>query len=214
MDDQNQNPQPQQPVIPQPSDVGPQPRVSGEKVLQPTADILQEVQNQPITHVNIPVARPQNPAPAQPQGPTNTTQPPKGKDEEYNPSETRVCERATSLKLYAIVTLILTVISLLSAFSLKSSTSSSTSLVRDLTYILPIVGGAIFLLSKSVTLVKAFLIVILINYAVGFLSFLLILLTPHAGLSFTPVSLIASIIPLIFLIWTWSVFSEVELISE
>jgi hypothetical protein len=230
MDNQNTSPQsadvPPTPVTPSNA------HDSGGKVLQPTKTILDEIASQPPPaptppqqaippqpQPQSPTAAPpmsQQPTAATPQQPTNTNA-----QDDYDPSQQKVCDRATSLKLYAIVMFILDGLALAALISLahavtrteSTALTSSSNLIKYVTIIFPIVADVAFLISKSVTLVKAFLIVILINYAIGLVGFVLDLLAIH-NISFSVADITTVIIPIIFLFWTMSVYSEVSLLSE
>ena len=227
---------PKQPSPPEPSST-----LIHERVIQPSAAMVEEMSQQAAATPPAP-APPPAPQPPQPPatpspGPLPPTYPVATKGlaatpaaptaassqaGDYAPNSQKVSARAPSLQLFALVTLILSLLSLglgLSALALvhrstllthqsSSTTISLSSLIRDVTAVLPMVSAIIFLVSKNVTLVKALLIVMLFNYAVGALDFLFIIFSIHVSLGFE--FIISLMIDLGFALWTWSVFTEVN----
>jgi hypothetical protein len=242
MDNQNPPTSPQQPGPQNPTSVvSPPSSTSPKVVIRPSSEFVAEMKatekNNPTQALPTPAATPQvintppkkidtssiYPSVADQTSATipqvQSTQP-----GDYNPSVNKVSDRATSLKLYSIVILILSGLSLLATLSILSSlriydsvvTAHNVTLalatdVRYATAFFPIAACIVFLISKSVTLVKALLIVMLINYAIGLLTFISILFSAHV--SFSPILAVSFIIDIAFALWTWSVFSEVSLLQ-
>ncbi len=207
-----------------------------QKVLQPTETIIKEQNELPkapadqAIKVNLPdipepphknISLPTNiyPEVAEHTNPNAPTSIQEKKDLNKNK---KVSDYATSLKLYAYLIIIFESLSILWVFTTFGKLVSShaisgryltTMLVRTIMTALPIIIGSILLLvTKNKTLVKAILIIILLIYCISLISYALILLSFHQVNN--ALNIVLAIIPIIFIIWTCSVLSEVRNISD
>ncbi len=225
------------------------PSLVHERVLQPSAQFVEEMKVQKETEAaNAPVVEPRpeqlptnaeppfpqplaqpaqaaamapSPYPNPTHGPASAVQQP---TDEYDPSHLKVCERAPSLKLFAIVDLVLSLlgfmVALVAVMTLTTlfrggHTSSSIKLIYFVSLIadfIPLIGSIFFLITKNVTLVKAFLIILLVNYGVSLVSYFVNLATTH----FANITSYIFTLPIaiFFLVWTWSVFTDVNALES
>jgi hypothetical protein len=78
--------------------------------------------------------------------------------------------------------------------------------------ILPILAALVLLRSRKVTLVKALLIVMLVNYIAGIGGTAILMFTGHIA-SFSAIAVLDVLYSLFFLWWTGSVFSQLKTLS-
>jgi hypothetical protein len=75
--------------------------------------------------------------------------------------------------------------------------------------VLPLISAIIFLISKSVTFVKALLAALVLNFLLGVIDAWYLAFRFHI-MSALFATIIVMIIQVVFLVWSWSVFSQVN----
>jgi hypothetical protein len=179
--------------------------------LKPSASFLQDIQKS-TTKENVVI---QKTSPTDNIYPDSETTPLLTPVKKTNDKPKRIYSIVPSLRPFSIVLLILGILLFSNLLQTHIQSIHQTTelhilnIVRPITLVLPLISAIVFLISKSVTFVKALLAALVLNFLLGVIDAWYLAFRFHI-VSASFATIIVMIIQVVFLVWSWSVFSQVN----